>query len=178
MCGSVVGEYMSMPESIKTLFLLRHAKASPSVAGMADFDRPLHDDGKKAAELIGELLSTRGVTLDLILSSPAVRARETIELVLKAANLAAEVRYDQRIYDGGLDPLLEIISETGDDKHPVMLVGHNPSFEELLQALIGHSEHLSAGALAKIVFATTTWRRIQETQGRLDWVIQPKELMK
>ncbi|HET6890703.1 MAG TPA: histidine phosphatase family protein, partial [Pyrinomonadaceae bacterium] len=98
---------MSTPESIKTLFLLRHAKASPIVAGMSDFERPLHDDGKKAAELIGQLLSSRGVTLDLILSSPAVRARETIELVLEAARLEVEIRYDQSIYEAGPDQLLD-----------------------------------------------------------------------
>lgn len=169
---------MSRPESIKTLFLLRHAKASPIVAGMSDFDRPLHDDGKKAAELIGQLLSSRGVTLDLILSSPAVRARETIEFVLKAAGLEAELRYDQRIYEAGPDQLLDVISEIEDDKHPVMLVGHNPAFEELLQALTGQAEHLSAGALAKIVFAIPTWGKIQEKNATLDWVVQPKELVK
>lgn len=169
---------MATPESIKTLFLLRHAKASPIVAGMDDFDRPLHDEGRKAAELIGQLLSSRGVTLDLVLSSPAVRARETIDVVLKAARLEAELRYDQRIYEGGPVQLLEIISQIEDDRHPVMMVGHNPSFEELLQALTGQAEHLSAGALAKIVFDTATWREVQEKKGRLDWVMQPKELLK
>jgi phosphohistidine phosphatase len=167
---------MSTPESIKTLFLLRHAKASPAVAGMTDFERPLHEQGKQAAALIGRLLSGRGVTLDVVLSSPAHRARETIELVMKAANLEAELRYDQRIYEAGPDQLLDVISEIEDDKHPVMLVGHNPAFEELLQALTGQAEQLSAGALAKLVFAISTWRKIQEKNGRLDWVIQPKEL--
>jgi phosphohistidine phosphatase len=169
---------MSTPKSIKTLFLLRHAKASPAVADMTDFDRSLHDEGKKAAELIGQLLSSRGVTLDLILSSPAIRARETIELVMKSAGLEPELRYDQRIYEAGPVQLLEIISEIEDDRHPVMMVGHNPSLEELLQALTGQAQHLSAGAMAKIVFDTNTWGRIQETKGRLDWVIQPKELLK
>jgi phosphohistidine phosphatase len=175
---SVFQNSMSKPESIKTLFLLRHAKASPTVAGVTDFDRPLHEQGKKAAELIGQLLSSRGVTLDLILSSPAVRARETIEFVMQAAGLTTELRYDQRIYEGGPVQLLEIISDIQDDRHPVMMVGHNPSFEELVQVLTGQAEHLSAGALAKIVFATATWREIQEKKGRLDWVVQPKELVK
>jgi len=167
---------MSTPESIKTLFLLRHAKASPIVDDMLDFDRPLTKQGEKAAELIGQLLSSRGVTLDLILSSPAVRARETIELVMKAAGLQAKLRFDQRIYEAGPVQLLEIISQIEDDRHPVMMVGHNPSFEELLQALTGQAEHLSAGALAKIIFDTATWREIQEKKGALDWVVQPKEL--
>ena len=169
---------MSTPKSIKTLFLLRHAKASPTVAGMTDFDRPLHKEGKKATELIGQLLSSRGVTLDLILSSPAVRARETIEIVMHAAGLQTELRFDQRIYEAGPVQLLEIISQIEDDRHPVMMVGHNPSLEELLQALTGQAEHLSAGALAKIIFPTASWREIQEKKGVLDWVIQPKELMK
>ena len=169
---------MSTPVSIKTLFLLRHAKATPTVAGMDDFERPLRDDGKKAAELIGQLLSSRGVTLDLVLSSPAVRARETIELVLKAARLEAELRYDQRIYEAGPDQLLDVISDIENDKHPVMMVGHNPAFEELLQTLTGQAERLSAGALAKVVLAIPTWRKIQEKKGTLDWVAQPKELVK
>jgi phosphohistidine phosphatase len=169
---------MARPESIKTLFLLRHAKASPIDAGMTDFDRPLHNEGRNAADLIGQTLLSRGVTLDLVLSSPAVRARETVELVLQAAKFEVELHYDQRIYEAGPDQLLAVISEIEDDKNPVMLVGHNPAFEELVQAVTGQEEHLSAGALAKIVFANSTWDEIQEKKGRLDWVIQPKELVK
>ena len=167
---------MTKPENVKVLFLVRHAKARSITPGMTDFDRPLHDDGKRAAELVGEFLNRKDVEMDLILSSPALRARETIETVLKAARLDVDVNYDARIYEAGPTQLLEMISQLPEDKDMVMLVGHNPSLEELLQALTGEVRKMSAGAIANIAFTATEWSKALEEKGKLDWLVSPKEL--
>lgn len=162
---------------MKILFVLRHAKSSWNDAGQ-DFERPLDSRGRKAAELIGAFIRKRRVELDLVLSSPAVRARETIERTMKAAGLRTELRYDQRIYEAGPLRLLEVISQIEDEKSAVLLVGHNPGLEELLHVLTNRVEHMSTGTLAKITFGTTKWRKALEKKGNLDWLIKPKELEK
>lgn len=161
---------------MKTLFLLRHAKSSWANSALADFDRPLNGRGKRAAETIGKFLSKQEIRPDLVLSSPAVRARETIGIVIKAARLPAEVRYDQRIYEAGPQRLLEVISEIEEENSDVLVVGHNPGMEELLQLLTGRTEHMATGTLAKIDLETAMWSRAADHKGNLAWLVKPKEL--
>lgn len=116
------------------------------------------------------------VTPDLVLSSPAVRARETIEIVIKAAG-ETELRFDQRIYEAGPLRLLEVISQIDEDKRSVLLVGHNPGMEELLQALTGRVEHMATGTLAKIDLKAARWSKALEGKGNLEWLVKPKELV-
>lgn len=161
---------------MKTLFILRHAKSSWKDSALQDYDRPLNGRGRKAAELIGGFIRKQKVRPDLILSSPAVRARETIEIVMKTAKLGIELRYDQRIYEAGPLRLLEVISQIDEDRSIVLLVGHNPGLEELLHVLTDRVEQMSTGTLAKISFGTTKWRKTLEKKGSLDWLVKPKEL--
>ena len=83
---------------MRTLYLLRHAKSSWKETNLADFDRPLSGRGRKASEAVGSFLKDEEVNLDLVVSSPAVRARQTIELVLRAAKMKPELRLDERIW--------------------------------------------------------------------------------
>jgi phosphohistidine phosphatase len=161
---------------MKTLFLLRHAKSNSSAAGLPDFDRALNDRGRKEALAVGTFIREQKLGLDLALSSPAVRARETTELVLESAALPLEVRYDQRIYEAGPLRLLEVISQVEEDRSTVLLVGHNPGMEELLQLLTGSTEHMATGTLAKIDFKAASWSKVLEEKGSLDWIVKPKEL--
>jgi phosphohistidine phosphatase len=118
----------------------------------------------------------QGVSPDLVLSSPAVRARETIGIVIKAAQLPAEVRYDQRIYEAGPLRLLEVISEIEEDTNEVLVVGHNPGMEDLLQLLTGRTEHVATGTLAKVDLKTAKWSKVADHKGKLAWLVKPKEL--
>lgn len=161
---------------MKTLLLLRHAKSSWKDTGLQDFDRPLNGRGKKAAEMIGRFIRKKRVAPDLLLSSPAVRARETIETVIKAAKLASELRYDQRIYEAGPLRLLEVVSQIEDERSTVLLVGHNPGMEELLRLLTDCVEHMATGTLAKIDLKADKWSKVLEQKGSLDWIVKPKEL--
>lgn len=162
---------------MKTLFLLRHAKSSWKDPTLEDFDRPLNGRGRVAAKSIGEFIREQNETVDLVLSSPAVRARETIEIVMKAMGVPAELRFDQRIYEAGPLRLLEVISQIEEDKSRVLLVGHNPGMEELLQVLTGRSEHMATGALAKIDLKTAKWSKAADHKGNLAWLVKPKELV-
>lgn len=163
---------------MKTLLLMRHAKAAAGTSSLQDSNRPLTDEGRRAAKLVGEYIMSKKVRPDLALSSPALRARETIDIVLKAVRLRAKPRYDQRIYETGPLGLLVVIHEIEEDKNRVILVGHNPGLEELMRMLTGHLEHMAPGALAKIDLEANKWSEAGGGMGKLDWLVQPKELAK
>ena len=162
---------------MKTLLVLRHAKSSWKDSGISDFERPLNTRGKRAAVLIGSFMRKKKLRPDLILSSTATRARETIGLVLESARLVVELRCDARLYLASADRLTEIISQIEDDRSEVMLVGHNPGMEELLPRLTRVVERMPTGALAKIVLEVDRWSEVSKTNsGRLEWLVKPKEL--
>ena len=112
----------------------------------------------------------------LVVCSPAVRTRETAEIVLKHAHLPVAVRHEERIYEASLRDLVQVVSEIPDDKQVVILIGHNPGFEELLAYLTGEGRRMPTGALAKIKFDVESWKDIKEDHGTLDWFVTPKEL--
>lgn len=161
---------------MKTLLLLRHAKSSWKDAALADFERPLNDRGRKAAGLIGKFIAKQDVNIDLVISSPAVRARETIDLVLRAAKRSPELRFDQRVYEASPTRLLEITSQIEDDRKSVMLVGHNPGMEELLALLVGVEQHMPTASLARVVLSSKKWDRILAEKGVLESFVRAREL--
>ena len=161
---------------MKTLLLLRHAKSSWEDPTLQDFERPLNGRGREAAKRIGRYIKKRRLCPDLVLSSPARRAKETVKLVLNAAGMKVDVRYDERIYEAEPLQLVEVVSQAPADKSLVLLVGHNPGMEELLQLLTGHSERMPTAALAKIKFHIQEWNMLVTAQGSLEGLVKPKEL--
>ena len=160
---------------MKTLFLLRHAKSSWKDETLPDFERPLNRRGKRAAETIGRYFKTSAIVPELILCSPAERARETLNLVLKASKWATEVRYDQRIYEASAQRLVEVVSQIDNDRKVAMLVGHNPGMEELLAFPTHETRHMPTCALARISL-DVSWKDVGRGVGKLEWFVTPKDL--
>jgi phosphohistidine phosphatase len=161
---------------MKTLLLLRHAKSSWKNADQPDFERPLNGRGERSAPLMGRHLRAEKIAPDLILCSPAERARQTAALFTKAAGLDAELRYDERIYEASALQLLEVVTQADEGADTVLLVGHNPGFEELLMLLTGAPRLMPTAALAKIDLSVDKWGKVKEQAGRLDWLVTPKDL--
>ena len=125
----------------RELLVLRHGK-SDWKTGVRDFDRPLAPRGRKATRRIGRLLAERGLLPDLVVSSPALRARQTTERVCRFADIeASRIKWEPSIYEAELDTLLEVLSLVPPRVSRVMIVGHNPGFDELVR-------YLGAGTLA------------------------------
>src|SRR5690349_15735418 len=127
---------------MKTLLLLRHAKSSKDDDALRDFDRPLNDRGKDDTKLIGRFIRESSISPDLVISSPAKRAQRTTELVMKAAGLNLTVAFDERIYEADVHRLLAVISQIEPARNVVMLVGHNPGCEDLVEVLAGRMTSL------------------------------------
>lgn len=155
---------------------MRHAKSSWAEHGLTDFERPLNERGQRAAPLVGRLLQRQSVQPDLVVCSPAERARQTCALVLSAAQLAPAVRYEARVYEASAGRLLEVVNEIAEPAATVMVVGHNPGMEDLIRVLTGAQERMPTAAVACIAFDLDTWRAVTPQAGRLGWLVRPKEL--
>ncbi|MGH3489028.1 MAG: SixA phosphatase family protein [Actinopolymorphaceae bacterium] len=117
-----------------TLLLLRHGKAE-SPAGVADRDRPLAARGRRQSEHAGTVCRTKGISPDLVVVSPALRARETWTAFARGLEREPEVDIDSRVYANTVDDLLEVVTATPDDIATLMIVGHNPSIADLALVL-------------------------------------------
>ena len=163
---------------MKTLYVLRHAKSSWDDPDLADFDRPLNDRGKTTAPFIGQLMTRYGFAPDVILSSPALRARETAKLVKKAADLGADITYEERIYEASPQTLRQVAASAGENFESVMMVGHNPGIEGFIRYLTGNLEPMPTAALAVIDLEIESWQDVDAGLGKLRRVIRPKDEMK
>jgi phosphohistidine phosphatase len=120
------------------IYLLRHADSSPALPGERDFDRALSDKGFAQAEIIADKAADKGYRPDLVISSTALRTRQTTEAFKRALNATAEIRYVDALYSGPQSTYIEILAAQT-DVDSVALVGHNPFISQALETLIGHA---------------------------------------
>ncbi len=143
---------------MRTLYLLRHSKTNAESATGRDFDRSLAERGVLDSATVGEFISDIQPLPQIIISSPALRARETAEAV--NMNLRLDIQFDQRIYEARVGTLVEIIGEISADINCAVLIGHNPGFERLVEYLTGENVAMPTSALAIIEIKNTEWNSI------------------
>lgn len=163
---------------MKTLFILRHAKSSWDNPDLSDFERPLNRRGLNAAKFIGELIYRRKLAPELIVSSPAKRARQTAVLVKEVAEISRPIEFDERIYEASPHGLFNLIREFDDRWESILIVGHNPGFENLVRVLTGEAASMPTAALAKVNLNLESWSELEANSNELEFLIRPKEEMK
>jgi len=167
----------------RALWLMRHAKSAWDTAAETDSERPLAKRGLKDAPRMGQWMRAQGLIPDHMLSSPAERARQTLELVCEELGLdRAAIQWDERIYDATVEDLLQVLVDVPAEPRRILLVGHNPGLEELLRYLCGEDlpqtakgKVLPTAALARVRVGddlTTLDAGQQELLG----IARPKEL--
>ena len=163
---------------MKTVFLLRHAKSKQDPEYATDFERPLARRGKQDAEHVGVWLAEHGLVPDLVISSPAKRARQTTQRCAEAADYQGEIRYDETLYCNGEDAYLAALEKLDDTIQSAMLVGHNPDISIAVETLSGAYHRMPTAALARIDLPIARWSTLAEKDkpGRLAWVQLPHEL--
>lgn len=159
---------------MKKLYILRHAKSSWDNPILADFERPLNERGIKTADFVGKLISKNDFLPDLILSSPATRARETANIIKKTADLQADIKFEENIYEASPQMLLKIISEIQENFQTVMLVGHNPGLEGLIKILTSETQSMPTAGLAIVEVNAEKWKEIKPESGILQNLVRPK----
>src|SRR5687767_14307674 len=162
---------------MKTLLVLRHAKSSWNDPALDDHERPLNKRGRRDAPRMGELVREYGLIPDAVISSDAVRARLTAEAVAEAARYAGEILLDRHLYLAGPADILSRLRTVQENAATVMIVGHNPGLEKLVEQLTGEREDLPTAALAQIGLPIDQWRGLNlSTRGTLVGLWRPEEL--
>ncbi|WP_160012003.1 histidine phosphatase family protein [Rhizobium sp. 18055] len=119
------------------IYLLRHAEAAWPAPGLSDFERALTEKGYADAEIVAENAADKGYKPDLVLSSTALRCRQTADAIHRAMGENLDIRFVDALYNASPDIYIDIIAAQN-EVTSVMLVGHNPVLEQTLEALIGH----------------------------------------
>lgn len=164
--------------NVKTVLLMRHAKSNWDDASLRDFDRPLAERGRRDAPRIARAVVALDSAPDFIVSSPAARARETIEAVIREGGLTAPLEFNDAIYDATSAALMQIVRRLPDERQRVLMVGHNPGFEDLLTRLTGERGRMPTAAIACIEFQVDHWDDVEDGEGKLVWLLTPKQLRK
>lgn len=170
---------------MKTLYLLRHAKAEPGSKELGDRDRPLSVRGREACGLIGIYIKTKGYKPSLIISSPAARTRETVERVVKAADINPLQQYIDKLYLATADEILHYVRLVNDTLPSVMVVGHNPGMHHAALVLaqaersalrMGLELKYPTATLSVLQFDCEYWHELDMGAGRLIDFIMPGQL--
>jgi phosphohistidine phosphatase len=169
------------------LMLLRHAKSNLSHLGQADVGRSLNDRGKRDALAIGRHMASHNLEPQLVLCSPAKRAKDTWEIVAKKLKTSPLIKIEPDIYDfGDGTTLMELLSRQGGDAKSILLVGHNPSIEGLAQKLVERgsdqlrqrlANKFPTATLAVISLDLENWKAVKCTSGTLLHFVRPKDVL-
>jgi phosphohistidine phosphatase len=155
---------------MKRLILVRHAEAVDPQADLSDFDRPLLPEGEKQAESMGKKMKKEGVTIDLLISSPADRALETGHIFARRLDYPIQrILLSDAIYKSSDVPsLLQLVRDMDDQHINLLMVGHNPSLSELARHLIKdlRLDIPKAGAV-RIEFSASSWKEAGPENSRL-----------
>ncbi len=162
---------------MKTLLILRHAKSSWKDEELDDHERPLNKRGLNDAPRMGTLIKEHDLVPEYILSSSAVRARHTAELVAEHCGYEGEISGGRELYSFASGDYLDALEKVDDGYSRVMVVGHNPGLEELAEWLTGFYTNLPTATLAVLRLDINHWSELEEGGvGELVQVFRPREL--
>ncbi len=167
----------------RNLLIMRHAKSAWDTEVASDYERPLAKRGRKDAPRMGRWIKDNELLPNIIISSPALRASQTATAVADEAGIAPrDIRFEKRIYGAGVSELVRALSKCPADKKTVLLVGHNPGLDELLEYLSAggiprreDGKLLTTGALVHLKLPND-WRELTRGSGKLVVLVRPREL--
>lgn len=137
---------------MRRLVVLRHAK-SAWPEGVPDYRRPLADRGRRDAPEVGRWLAGALDRLDLALVSPATRTRQTWDLVSAELSATPDVRHDEQLYGEGAPAVLSVLGTVPDEARTVLLIGHNPDLEDVVETLTGTRPVFKTSSLAVLTWS-------------------------
>lgn len=161
---------------MKTLLILRHGKSSWANRSTPDHDRPLKGRGDRDAWRMGHELRQRDLIPDLVLSSTALRAKTTAALAAESAGYTGTITETRELYLSAARQQLEVIAELAGDAERVLVVGHNPTSEDLVENLTGAEVRMTTANLACLDLQIETWAELPRATGTLRFLLRPKEL--
>lgn len=162
---------------MKTLILVRHAKSSWENKSASDFDRLLNERGKRDAPFMADILKKKKAKIDLILTSPAIRALTTAKIFAKELDIAEkEIVADKNIYEAGRKDLLKILLKTNDSFESLMLFGHNPGLTYLSNYLCNfETDNIPTCGIVCMQLDFDSWKYLGNKSCALEFFEYPKK---
>ncbi len=162
----------------RQLILIRHTKSSWSDLGLRDFDRPLKKDRTDDAKEMAKYLKKISLEPDLIICSPALRTKQTIEYFCGSLKYNYnKVEFDARLYESNAYDYLEVIRETDSRVNSLVIVGHNPSLSDLANLLLNKNiGEIPTTGVVWIDYACIDWELYAHTPSKLKYFLTPKTI--
>ncbi len=161
---------------MKHLLICRHAKSSWKDLSLDDFDRPLNKRGKRNAPKMGKMLASHNVFPDLIVSSPAKRARKTALILAKELHYSKKkIVYNRAIYNAFAEELISCIHTFEDRFDRIIIVGHNTGFTSLAN-ILGNLKipNVPTCGIVSLDFKIDSWKDVRKKEGTLNFFYYPK----
>jgi len=166
-----------------TLYLMRHAKSDWHSTSQTDFDRPLNNRGSEDAVRMGQWLATQTLKPQVLLASPAQRARQTVLVVAELLGIKDdEVTFLPEFYLASQSTLVDILRTVTDSTESVLLVAHNPGLDELVKWLdcetppLSESGKLMTTAAVAMFQLPGSWGKLNPGEAKLQQLQRPREL--
>lgn len=167
----------------RTLLLMRHAKSDWSDDSLKDIQRPLNSRGRKDAPMMGTFIKGILESPDKIICSNAVRARKTAELVAGSCNYKRDIVVEPSLYDSTPGKYIQSINKVPDEVKTLLVVGHNPTVEQLMSALCSGrpnevSLRMPTASIVSFIIEDRNWNEIELGMCELKWFVTPKMIKK
>lgn len=155
---------------MKTLILMRHAKAEPGDFDTKDFDRKLSEKGKNDADIAAKVLIKYLPNIDLIVSSSAKRTLKTAKIIALNFGIDKEnIESTEYLYESDVEPYIHLIRNLNNEKvNKVLIVGHNPTIGGMASVLSSYQvPEFKPGAFAVFQLPLETWKLFKLTEFKL-----------
>jgi phosphohistidine phosphatase len=163
--------------AVKTILLVRHAKAEMAVPGERDIDRPLSERGHDDAQRMGKAVRAIQLAPDALVTSEAKRAQETAADLAKAMRFTGTIRRERTLYDSSGEAWIAVLGQLPPSVEVAMVVGHSPGIEQAAALLVGaNSRFLDCPAAAVVGFESGigAWKDLAEGGAVLRFFLRPK----
>ncbi|MGZ8556143.1 MAG: SixA phosphatase family protein, partial [Sulfuricurvum sp.] len=162
---------------MKTLYIIRHAKSDWNDLSLSDFERPLSKRGEKNVFFMGESLSQQKINPDLIISSPAVRAKITAkEIAKKVGYNTKEIVYAKGLYLADVDTIEEILKKVPSSKNTIFIVGHNPGLTLFAEYISGYTiDNIPTCGIFCVTLKEDDWKSIGRGMAKFVSFDSPKK---
>jgi phosphohistidine phosphatase len=170
-------------QAVRTIILLRHGKSSWTDPTLADLDRPLAPRGERSSKRIATYMRRKGIRPALVLCSPSLRTRQTLEAIEPSLAKDCSVKLVAELYAASEQELFDRVRALPESVGSVMLIGHNPGIQELALVLASRGTDLAklgekfpTAALATLVVESESWAALKHGDAELVDYVFPREL--
>ena len=161
---------------MKKIYFIRAAKAEGFASGISDYERSLKPKGLKEIKTIGSYLALQNISIDVILSSYSMRAQETVVELDKILSFDTKKQFLEELYYKPYEEVFDIIMAQDDEDNTLLIVGHYPQLNELINALSSELiNNIPNMGVVSLEFDINEWSDLKNSKAKLDFFIYPKQ---